>query len=78
MAIFPKNPSIDDQISIGAILYAWNGVAWEVYTKPTPRQTYFESSSPPPSPQDGDKWKDVSTEKIFDYLSEENVWIENA
>jgi hypothetical protein len=76
MAIFPNNPSINDQIILGDITYSWNGTAWEIYNKPIPRQTYVESSSPPSSPQEGDVWKNTTTEKEFNYLGQENVWIE--
>jgi|TARA_R110000824_G_scaffold256359_1_gene445396 hypothetical protein len=77
MALFSKTPSIDEQTTLGDITYSWNGTAWEIYSKPTPRQVYFESSSPPSSPQDGDVWKNTSIEKKFKYMGgEENVWIE--
>ena len=76
MAIFPNNPSIDNQITLGDITYSWNGTAWEIYNKPILRQTYFESSSPPSNPQDNDIWKNTSTEKEFKYMGQENIWVE--
>ena len=72
---FPETPSKGQQYSTGGATWQWNGEAWDKYSVPS-RPTVTESETKPESPNDGDRWKNTTTNKTYTYLECESIWIE--
>jgi hypothetical protein len=67
--------------SVSDLIFKGTGVALERKGKDieltfTDTGTYNESTTPPSSPSDGDRWHETDSGKLFTYSNTQSVWIE--
>ena len=67
--------------SVSDLNFKGNGVTVEQHGKNvslliTDTGTFTESASVPSSPQNGDRWHDTTTGKLYTYVTSESAWIE--
>jgi len=67
--------------SVSDLIFKGSGVALERKGKDieltfTDTGTYNESTTPPSSPSDGDRWHETDSGKLFTYSNAQSVWIE--
>ena len=73
---FPTVMNIGMQHTVGDRTWEWDGSGWKNVDVNSTDPSYTESKSPPTSPNDGDRWKNTSTEITFTYLESEGTWVE--
>ena len=74
---FPLSPSLNDTYTYQGQTWKWNNVAWEfLELTSTDTGTYNESTTPPSSPSDGDRWHETDSGKLFTYSNAQSAWIE--
>jgi hypothetical protein len=82
---FPNTPTLGQQFTSGNTTWEWDGVTWNVIRTPVVGPTgptgpagldgvWAQSSTPPPTGENGDAWFDPNTGGIFIYY--DGYWVE--
>lgn len=66
---FPNSPSVNDTVTVGTVVYEWDGTAWRRATEAT--FTVVTAVTQPGSPVDGELWFDENDGTL-------NVWYDDG